>query len=344
MALSSENSGRRPRRLTRPAVPTPFPAVPDAPAAAAPAPPSIPTPPPAAPAAPGSSPIPAPPDASEVQSIPLVPGASAAPDPLPAPGLPGEMPSVRADAPVPDAPEGPERRKPAASPVPDGAPAPAPRARNPRWVWLAVLLLLLVLGGALAYLLWPANRVSDRFSRSVGGAIAATRTRVAGWFGRERTAVTNLPAAGAAAPAEAASPLSRPIRQAQQVIGAVEAVREDLPPELMARAAEDGTANATSPPSAAPPPEPVPPAPRPESEPPPEARPAAPVVPAVVEWPDVEVSAVVGSGRRGSAIINGQVMVIGEESEEGLQLERIEPQAAVLRYRGATRRFIVRKR
>jgi hypothetical protein len=64
----------------------------------------------------------------------------------------------------------------------------------------------------------------------------------------------------------------------------------------------------------------------------------------VVEWPDVEVSAVVGSGRRGSAIINGQVMVIGEESEEGLQLERIEPQAAVLRYRGATRRFIVRKR
>jgi hypothetical protein len=256
------------------------------------------------------------------------------------------VPAVRAAAPVPDAPESPERRKPAASPVPDRAPAPALRARNPRWVWLAVLLLLLVLGGALAYLLVPANRLPDCFTRSVGGAFAATRTRVAGWFGRDRPAITNLSTAGApigaTAPAEDASPLSRPIRQAQQVVGAVAAVREGLPPELMTRAVEDGTANATSPPSAAPavvaapPPKPVPPAPRPE--------PAPPPAPAVVEWPDVEVSAVVGSGRRGSAIINGQVMVIGEESEEGLQLERIEPQAAVLRYRGATRRFIVRKR
>lgn len=341
MALSSENAGRRPRRLTRPTVPPPLSAAPT------PAPPSILAPPADTPAASVPLPLPSPPDASEVQSIPLVPGASAAPDPLPAPSLPGDMPAARADATVPDipvldAPDGLKRRKPAASPVPDGAPAPAPRARNLRWVWLAVLLLLLVLVGALAYLLWPAARVPDRGTRTVAGPFAAARARVAGWFGRERSAVTNLPAPGAAAPAETASPLSRPIRQALQVVGAVEAVREDLPPELMTRAAEDGTATATLPSSAAsavvaaPPPEPVPPA-APEVAP-------EPVAPAAVEWPDVEVSAVVGSGRRGSAIINGQVMVIGEESEEGLQLERIEPQAAVLRYRGATRRFIVRKR
>ena len=288
MALSSENAGRRPRRLTRPTVPPPFPAAPDAPAAPTPAPPAILFPPP---------------DASEVQSIL------------------------------------------------NEAPAPALRARNLRWGWLTVLLLLLVLGGALAYLLGPATRVPDGCSRSVAGALAAARTRAAGWFGRERSVVTNLPdvgAADAAPSAGSASPLSRPIRQARQVIGAVAAVREGLPPEVTTRAAVDGNATATSPPSAAPavvavpPPQTAPSVPSPE--PPPEARPDAPAVPTVVEWPDVAVSAVVGSGRRGSAIINGQILVIGEESAEGLQLERIEPQAAVLRYRGATRRFIVRKR
>ena len=56
------------------------------------------------------------------------------------------------------------------------------------------------------------------------------------------------------------------------------------------------------------------------------------------------VAAVVGGGRRGTALINGRVMVLGEESEEGLRLERIEPHAAVLRYKGELRRFIVRKR
>ena len=63
-----------------------------------------------------------------------------------------------------------------------------------------------------------------------------------------------------------------------------------------------------------------------------------------VEWPEVEVSAAVGGGRRGSAIVNGDLLVVGEENEEGLLLDRIEPQTAVLRYQGETRRFTVKRR
>ena len=74
------------------------------------------------------------------------------------------------------------------------------------------------------------------------------------------------------------------------------------------------------------------------------AAPPATAQPPPLVWPDVEVAAVVGSGRRGTAIVNGEVLVVGEESTEGLVLERIESQVAVLRFQGETRRFIVRKR
>ena len=50
------------------------------------------------------------------------------------------------------------------------------------------------------------------------------------------------------------------------------------------------------------------------------------------------------AGGRGSAIVNGRLLVVGEENDEGLLLDRIESQTAVLRYKGETRRFIVRRR
>ena len=240
-------------------------------------------------------------------------------------------------------------------PVADKAPArAAPGRSGKRGIWLLVVLLLLALGGALYYLARSGGDDAGSFAESVGIGLVRTREREAGWFGREEPAAAETNAVAAA--------LLRPVHQAREVAGAVEAGRGEMAGELDWDAGGAGTAQAEPPPAAVqgaglaapqaasrveqPVRQPAaPPAPAPPPAPPPAPVDVTPEPePEPVVWPDVEVAAVVGGGRRGTALINGRVMVLGEESEEGLRLARIEPHAAVLRYKGELRRFIVRKR
>jgi len=221
-------------------------------------------------------------------------------------------------------------------------------------------MLLLVMVAALAYLLRTTTIVTRLPVRAVAAALDTARARTANWLARWRPGgtATSTPPAAPASPAT--NRFSRAIRQSRQTVAGVKAAREALPPELVPRPAATtaapsaveipadhrGLPRATTAPVAttASVATVVTPAPAAIAATAVTAAPPATAQPPPVVWPDVEVAAVVGSGRRGTAIVNGEVLVVGEESTEGLVLERIEPQAAVLRFQGETRRFIVRKR
>ena len=68
---------------------------------------------------------------------------------------------------------------------------------------------------------------------------------------------------------------------------------------------------------------------------------AAVDVPEVREWPVLKVTAVIGSGKKGSVLVNGTVISVGEELEEGPVLKSVSRQAAVFEWDGDTRTIFV---
>ena len=69
--------------------------------------------------------------------------------------------------------------------------------------------------------------------------------------------------------------------------------------------------------------------------------PAAVDTPEVREWPELRVTAVIGSGKRGSVLVNGTVVSVGEELEEGPVLKSVTRQAAVFEWDGDRRTIFV---
>ena len=64
--------------------------------------------------------------------------------------------------------------------------------------------------------------------------------------------------------------------------------------------------------------------------------PARPVV-----WPAVNLSAIVGAGSRGSALLNGELLAVGQQTTDGIALVSVEARAALLEYQGERKRFLV---
>ncbi len=64
-------------------------------------------------------------------------------------------------------------------------------------------------------------------------------------------------------------------------------------------------------------------------------------VPEVREWPELRVTAVIGSGKKGSVLVNGTVVSVGEELEEGPVLKSVTRQAAVFEWDGDSRTIYV---
>ncbi len=69
--------------------------------------------------------------------------------------------------------------------------------------------------------------------------------------------------------------------------------------------------------------------------------PAAVDIPEVREWPELKVTAVIGSGKKGSVLVNGTVVSVGEELEEGPVLKSVSRQAAVFEWDGDSRTIYV---
>ncbi len=69
--------------------------------------------------------------------------------------------------------------------------------------------------------------------------------------------------------------------------------------------------------------------------------PAAVDVPEVREWPELRVTAVIGSGTKGSVLVNGTVVSVGEELEEGPVLKSVSRQAAIFEWDGDRRTIYV---
>ena len=64
-------------------------------------------------------------------------------------------------------------------------------------------------------------------------------------------------------------------------------------------------------------------------------------VPEVREWPELRVTAVIGSGKKGSVLVNGNVVSVGEELEEGPVLKSVTRQAAIFEWDGDRRTIYV---
>ncbi len=69
--------------------------------------------------------------------------------------------------------------------------------------------------------------------------------------------------------------------------------------------------------------------------------PAAVDVPEAREWPELKVTAVIGSGKKGSVLVNGTVVSVGEELEEGPVLKSVSRQAAIFEWDGDSRTIYV---
>lgn len=67
-----------------------------------------------------------------------------------------------------------------------------------------------------------------------------------------------------------------------------------------------------------------------------DVEPARPVV-----WPAVNLSAIVGAGSRGSALLNGEPLAVGQQTTDGISLVSVEARAALLEYQGERKRFLV---
>ncbi len=62
-----------------------------------------------------------------------------------------------------------------------------------------------------------------------------------------------------------------------------------------------------------------------------------------VKWPSIKVTAIVGGGDEGGALVNGEVVAIGQRLDNGAILLSVEPQSATFEYEGHTRKFFVSK-
>ena len=69
------------------------------------------------------------------------------------------------------------------------------------------------------------------------------------------------------------------------------------------------------------------------SEPPPES----------VKWPPIKVTAIIGGGDDGGALVNGEVVSIGYRLDNGAVLLSVEPQSATFEYKGQTKKIFVSK-
>ena len=221
---------------------------------------------------------------------------------------------------------------PLATPQPPPAPAHVPsQSPRSRYGWLLVPLLILLVGGTLNYLLRSPEIVSGPLKqRSRIGTLFANG--FGGWFGKGKAA--KFSATNAAPSPAIGSSLAAPVRLTQKVVGEVLAVQQ------RALAATSGT-NDTKPAAATPT----------MTAPPPSllsTDKTTPVVvdeePETIQWPQVEVSALVGSGSRGSALINGDLLMVGEANAADVTLVQIEPQAALLEFKGQRRRVPVKRR
>ena len=339
MALSSSHPG--PKRSAKPkqrAASTSVPAKAAGGAAEAPGPLIVLAPPEtAAPVqAPDPSPESAPPDLDQDAFIlpPADPSSDRTAIPLPVPtaaALPLSPPrDTAADA------EAPVEPAPAATRPPPPPAAAKRRKSGGRMGVLIVLLLLILLGGALYFLLAAAPHNEDP---AAPGSSAPLLEKIqallpARWFRKPASAPQPAPPPPA--------PLSAPIQQAQQVIQAVLATRAtnhstDASAPAPTAPAEDDPA---VPPVAS---RALPRPPRPgDSKTTPAVVPPEP--PAILEWPAIELTAIVGGGTRGSALINGDLLTVGEENVDGVTLVKIESQAALLQFNGQQRRFTVKKK
>lgn len=259
--------------------------------------------------------------------------------PLEPPSMP---PAAVTPPPVPDnSATGHIEAEPAAKAKPDITPA----RRRTHWLLplLMLLLLLLVMGAALYYL-WH-YRAHGSEERSLNSAVVALTAKVrsllpGSWPQRQSTpAATAEPTA-----ANSSSLLKRPIAKTLAVLKMVdERQAADLPAPDASRTNLVAEPAAT-PPSASPwqrPPPPGQPAVTPGSKEPPRRAtatpPAQPV--ATVVWPELEITAIVGGGARGSALINGRMLTVGEENEDGVKVVKIEQQQLLLEYCGLRRYF-----
>lgn len=267
------------------------------------------------------------------------PASLEAPGDTPAqPGQPGAAPPPPAVSLLFDEAAWQEPQPP---PMPDASspPVPAPaRGRQARLGLWVMLILILLLAGAMAYLL-----VAFRQPGQAGKPPFRTAewpAWLSGWLDKKPgPAHGGAPATRPAAEPPTARPYTNPLRQTQAVIQAVLAARQAMPfihppPSEPSRPAAADPGPSETPVSVAPAA-----APLSQSDLPGEDQVAARVV-----WPEVVISATVGGGTRGSALINGVLLTVGEETKDGLLLVKIEPRAAVLTYKGETRRFIVGKR
>ena len=60
-----------------------------------------------------------------------------------------------------------------------------------------------------------------------------------------------------------------------------------------------------------------------------------------VKWPSIKVTAIIGGGAEGSALVNGEVVSVGYRLDNGALLRSVEPQSATFEYQGETKRFFV---
>ncbi|MBQ6925287.1 MAG: protein kinase [Kiritimatiellae bacterium] len=62
-----------------------------------------------------------------------------------------------------------------------------------------------------------------------------------------------------------------------------------------------------------------------------------------VKWPSIKVTAIIGGGDDGSALVNGEVVSIGYRLDNGAVLRAVEPQSATFEYKGETKKIFVSK-
>lgn len=62
-----------------------------------------------------------------------------------------------------------------------------------------------------------------------------------------------------------------------------------------------------------------------------------------VKWPSLKVTAIIGDGEGGSALVNGEILTVGYRLDNGVKLKAVEPQSAIFEFSGVTKRVFVSK-
>jgi hypothetical protein len=258
-----------------------------------------PTPPPRA-AVPMSAPL-------QVAPIPPRAGPSAPP---PLPSIPQPVPIL------------PQRAEPAAEEAPPPAeiePQEQKKALSKLAIVLVLILLLIVGGIILAYLGWTKMRAS--LAAKAQTALLPAVTQMLATAGHT---VTTTAQAVATQHIAAATGTQTPTVAPQPVSTQTVAVAQ--PP---AQAATQQVATVQTPPA--------PPPAQPVAQTNVAAVPAPPPTPAAVKasltWPPMKLTAIIGKGKKGTARLNGQLLVVGEEID-GVRLVELSEYGVVIEYKG----------